>query len=421
MSRYDIGFERAYTLALQNIRPIGETCLSVQKAAGYILAEPVTARVDSPSVDASLKDGYAVFSGDLREAGPACPVNLEIVGSVAAGGCMENSLAPGHAARILTGAPLPEGADAVLAEEFAEVEGRRLTAWADAGPGRNVQPAGDDVCAGEKLAAAGEAVTPRLVGRMTAGGVPQVRVYRKPKVGLLATGSEVLLPGSPMEEGKLYASNAALQRAWLETRGMAAELRAAPDAMEAIADAVRRLHTDCDVVLTSGGAWKGDRDLVVRALESLGWEMYFHRTRMGPGKSMAAGRLGEKPVFCLPGGPASNETAFLMIALPAVLKMAGFPSAPYLNLSGRLEAEITGRSDWTQFVACDVAAVHPEPLLRPARLKRRMGAMSRAPAIVRIPEGKERIPAGARVPFLCMERRIFEWPVPAALSGEAAS
>jgi molybdopterin molybdotransferase len=411
MKRFDIGFSEAYRLAMANMPVLGETELPVPEAAGFVLASPVSARVDSPSVTASLKDGFAVVSNDLLSACPKRPASLEIIGCVAAGHHPDEAVGRGRAMRILTGAPLPPGADAVLAEEFSEVDGTRLLAYADALPGRNVQAAGDDVASGEILAESGSLVTPRLITRLTAGGVFRVRVRIKPKVGLLATGSEIILPGGRPARGKLFASNVAFQQAWLFGQGIETRVCAAGDSPDSIREAIGHLDRTCDVLITSGGAWKGERDLMVRVLDSLGWEMDFHRTRMGPGKSMAAGTLSGKPVFCLPGGPASNETAFTMIALPAVLKMAGHRHAPFLQLCGRLGKAVSGRIDWTQFVACELEAREPEPLLRPAKLKGRMGGMGRSPIVVVIPEGKEEIREGARVSFLCLDKSLFEWEI----------
>ena len=411
MKTYDIGFDRACRLAIEKSVPIGKQTLKIQQAVGHVLAEPLAARVNSPSIDASLKDGYAVISADLSGASPEKPVKLEVIGSVAAGGHSDTSLARGQAIRILSGAPLPEGAEAVLAEEFTEPADVGIIARATAEPGRNVQPKGEDVYFGEKLAATGDVVSPQLVGRLVAGGISELSVYKRPRVGLLATGSEILLSGKPPVAGKLYASNVALQQAWLSGEGIETKILVSKDTFEGIADGIQRLHDDCDVVITSGGAWKGDRDLVVKVLESLGWEMYFHRARLGPGKAVGAGRLAGKPVFCLPGGPASNETAFIMIVFPAVLKIAGFRHCPYLYLNGRLEIDVQGQSDWTQFIQCEIIQTSPEILLRPTKLKSRLAAMTRTPAVVKIPEGMEKIAAGTVVPFLCLDRQLFEWPI----------
>ena len=139
--------------------------------------------------------------------------------------------------------------------------------------------------------------------------------------------------------------------------------------------------------------------------------MLFHRVRMGPGKAVAMGILDNKPIFCLPGGPASNESAFMMIVFPAILKIAGFTHCPYLSLTGKLEKEITGQSDWTQIVQCQIVQKYPDIILRPQKLKSRLMAMSKTDAIVKIPEGVEKIEAGEIVPFICYNRDLFSSPI----------
>ncbi len=435
MKKNDIGFNGAYKLAVENAKPLGKETVPIEEAAGRILAETAVAKVNSPSVNASLKDGYAVISEDIAEAAPECPVELTVIDSVAAGGESGVKLKRGQAVRILSGAPLPDGATAVLAEEFTrefqeqtraankgQMKGRShskgkdpsetvITATNTAEPGRNVQPKGEDVTRGEELASAGTPVTPQIIGSLVAGGLSEFTVFRKPRVGLLATGSEILLPGRPPVEGKLYASNIALQQAWLNGEGIETEILITGDTWDETASAIEKLNSSCDVVITSGGAWKSDRDLVVKVLEALGWKMYFHRVRMGPGKPLGAGELKGKPVYILPGGPASNEAAFIMVVFPAVLKIAGYRRAPYLSLSGRLEREVRGQSDWTQFIQCELPQVHPEIILRPKKMKSRLAAMSKTPAVVTIPEGVEALPAGSVVPFLCLDRAFMGWEI----------
>ena len=429
MKQYDIGFDEAYRLAVGNAEPLGNETVLIQHAVGRVLAETAVANVNSPSVDASLKDGYAVISEDIAEAAPERPVELKVIDSVAAGGESGVRLTRGKVVRILSGAPLPDGATAVLAEEFtrefkeesggankSRSKGKDapvtvITATNTAEPGRNVQPKGEDVTLGEELASAGTPVTPQIIGSLVAGGLSELPVFRKPRVGLLATGSEILLPGRPPVKGKLYASNIALQQAWLNSEGIETEVLISGDARDEIASAIEELHAACDVVITSGGAWKSDRDLVVKVMEALGWKMYFHRVRMGPGKPLGAGELKGKPVYILPGGPASNEAAFIMVVFPAVLKIAGYRRAPYLSLSGRLEREVRGQSEWTQFIQCEVPQVHPEIILRPKKMKSRLAAMSKTPAVVTIPEGVEALPAGSVVPFLCLDRAFMGWEI----------
>ncbi|MDQ7783064.1 MAG: molybdopterin molybdotransferase MoeA [Desulfomonilaceae bacterium] len=394
-----MGFDEALRLALTNVPRLLAESLPTGETLGRVAAEEVRAVVDSPSVDASIKDGYAVISADLVDAGPSRPVELRIAGSVGAGGETPTELVPGTAIRVLSGAPLPQGATAVLADEFAEAHGTFVHACADAHEGRNVLRTGTDVAAGEILVMAGEELTPGKIGLLVAGGVTKVEVVRRPRAGLIATGDEVLLPGRRIEKGKLYASNVALQDAWLRSKGIECEIGACTDAFEDIARALTAMIGTSDVVITSGGAWKGDHDLVVKVLDDLGWEFLFHRVRMGPGKAVGMGILGGKPVFCLPGGPPSNEMAFLMIVLPALLRMAGHTTPAFPELFGRLDRDVTGQVDWTQFVHCDLTRHNRELRLSPLDMNRRLSAISRTRGIVKIPEGVERLEEGTIVPF----------------------
>lgn len=398
-----IGFDRALRLAMENVFRLPGQWSPAVGAVGRVAAEEVRACVDSPSIDASYKDGYAVVSADVSAAAPTRPVELTLTGTVGAGDAPDIVVAPGRAARILSGAAIPRGADAVLAEEFAEEGNGIVRAFADAHPGRNILPRGIDVRAGEVLVQAGEELTPSKIGLLVAGGVSDVEVVRRPRVGLLATGDEVLLPGRPLEEGKLYASNLALQEAWLRSRGIKCMTALCPDSFDDLAAAIGSMVESLDVLITSGGAWKGDRDLVVKVLDYLGWELIFHRVRMGPGKAVGMGLLGGKPVFCLPGGPPSNEMAFLMIVFPAVLRMAGHTSLPFAELYGRLSEEVTGQADWTQFVHCSLSRHDAQFLVTPLDMTRRLSALGRTQAIVKIPEGVERLAAEAEVTFIPME------------------
>lgn len=407
----DIGFEHALHLALENIQVMSDEVLGIDRAVGRVASRPLHGRVDSPSVDASLKDGYAVVSSDIADASEDSPVRLTVTGEIAAGDVCGSPVSPGSAVRIMSGAPVPDGADAVLAEEFTRREPGHILALATAEPRRNILPRGTDVREGELLIGKGDVVRPPLVGLLTAGGLSGIPVYRRPRIGLLATGSEILLPGAEFQPGKLYASNIALQHAWLNAAGVEVSLDASGDSENEIAEAIASLMAGADVVITSGGAWKSDRDLVVKVLETMGWKLIFHRVRMGPGKAVGMGILEGKPVFCLPGGPASNETAFAMIVFPAILKMAGSRCAPYLYLHGRLSRAISGQVDWTQFFQCDVERTESGIILHPNKIKSRLSAMAKTPAVVKIPEGVETIPEGTMVPFFCMDQDLFAWPI----------
>jgi len=397
-----ISFNEALSLTFANVTRLGSVLIPVMNSVGRTAAEDVAALVDSPSVDASIKDGYAVVSNDVKHASVTNPVTLEVIGSLGAGENSHVSVKRGKAIRVLSGAPIPDGCDAVLADEFAQSENRSVTAVADAHPGRNILFKGVDVKAGETLVIERQEITPPVVGLLVAGGVSEIKVARLPRVGLLATGDEVLMPGRQIEKGKLYASNLALQQAWLTSRSIPTVARIANDSFNDLTRVVESMLSEIDVIITSGGAWKGDRDLVISVLESLGWKRIFHKIKLGPGKAIGMGILNGKAIFCLPGGPPSNEAAFLLIAFPAVCRIAGHEGSPFMRLTGRLESEITGQKTWTQVIHCTIKKQGNEFHLTPLEMKRRLVSMARAQAIVLIPEGIEKIPAGSEVDFILL-------------------
>jgi molybdopterin molybdotransferase len=405
---YDIGFDLALDLALRNISPSGVETVPTSELVGRVCAEDVIALIDYPSSDSSLKDGYAVVSQDVAGANDSNPVALAVVGSVGAGDPCQVTVRRGTAVRVLSGAPIPQGADAVLAEEFVEVGPDHITALAGSERGRNILFTGAEIRERETLVPAGQVLTPARVSLVVAGGLERVSVFRRPVVGLLATGNEILLPGSPPETGKLFASNLALQEAWLRLWSMTTRVRKAGDCFEDLTSAVESMLSECDVLLTSGGAWKGDRDLIVKVLDKLGWELIFHRVRMGPGKAIATGFLRGKPIFCLPGGPPSNEAAFLLIAFPALTRMAGYTGFPYSRLTGILETDVRGQKDWTQVIHCLAEREGTTTRLIPLDRGRRLSSMARADGLLLIPEGVEYIPAGTAVQFLCLADELMK-------------
>jgi molybdopterin molybdotransferase len=403
----DIGFNHASDLALEHIAPLGTEDVSAEGLVGRVCAHDVIALIDYPSSDSSLKDGYAVVSQDVAAACISSPVRLSVEGMVGAGEECMAEVSKGTTVRVLSGSPIPLGADAVLAEEFAQVGHGHIEAIACAEPGRNILFKGDEIANGQMLARTGQVITPSIVSLLVAGGINRVSVFRRPLVGLLATGNEVLLPGKKPETGKLFASNLALQQAWLRSRSIETIIRQAGDSLEELGAAVESLLSNSDVLLTSGGAWKGDRDLIVKALDMLGWDQLFHRVRIGPGKAVGMGFLEKKPIFCLPGGPPSNEIAFLMLAFPAVLRMAGFQGFPYPRLTGILTEEVGGQEDWTQVIHCRAERQGSEFHLVPLDRKQRLRAMARSDGFVIVPEGVESIPAGSSVEFICLNHETL--------------
>ncbi len=391
------GFAEALEAILDSVDTLESEYVPLDAACGRVAAEDLVAQVDSPSVDASLRDGYAVHSDELRSATVESPVTLHLVGSAPAGGAFEGHLGPVQAIRILTGAPIPSGADAVLADEYATCSGEFLMAEACAERGRNILPRGSDASIGTPLVDVGTTLRPAHVGLLAAMGHESVEVVRQPRVSIIATGDEVVAPGNALPKGKLYASNLVTLAAFCRCYGMAAETHVVCDDFETIHDAIDQALSVSDAVLTSGGAWQGERDLTVHVLAKLGWHEVFHRVRLGPGKAVGFGLCHGKPVFVLPGGPPSNLAAFLELALPGLMKMAGH-ARPGLPLIPAILAEtISGQRDWTQLIEGRLEYEPGSLRFRPRRLASRLESMAGAEAYIRIPEGTESITAGTAV------------------------
>jgi len=247
---------------------------------------------------------------------------------------------------------------------------------------------------GERVAAKGEILTPALTGLLAAAGVHPVSVIPMPRVAVVATGDEVVAPGHSLKSGQLYASNLVTLLSWLRHFRMDAISAVVKDQPDQIRDALSTMLSWADVLLTSGGAWKSERDLTVGVLEEMGCEMVFHRVRIGPGKAVAFGRIGRKAVFCLPGGPPSNEMAFLQIALPGILQMSGRMPLPFRTREVRLSKTMSGDPHWTQFYQASLEDRRGEWWAVPQQLKSRLQSQARADALIKVPEGVVDLKAG---------------------------
>ena len=390
-----ISFEQALQLTLDHIPVLEMEDVSLLDAVDRITAVDLNGRVDSPSANVSLKDGYAIQSADISAAREDTAVSLRLVGSVAAGGGWPGQLGPGEAVRILSGAPVPQGADAVIAEEFTRLAGNTLHVLNDAYPGRNILPQASDVRKGALLVGKGSQLSPPAVGLLAAAGHQTVPVVRRPGVAILATGDEVVAPGEPLLPGRLYASNLVTLGSWCRRYSFSVKTIVVKDDARQIREKLLACLHDFDAVITSGGAWGSERDMVVRLLDELNWRKYYHRVRIGPGKAVAFGIYEDKkPVFCLPGGPPSNHIAFLQLALPGVLALSGRKDAGLPVRMVRLAESISGRVDWTQFKHGKLEAGGDLPSFYPLNPPSRLQMMATSDAIVRIPEGVSQIERG---------------------------
>ncbi len=291
------------------------------EAWGRVLAENIVSPDDIPGFTNSSMDGFAVLANDLSQASSANPVTLRIKGTIAAGHPSPHSLTHGEAYKIMTGAPLPEGADAVIQSEWTQITGENLVlALSPVHPGQNVRRRGQDIQQGEQVLQAGSVIKSPIVGILATVGRKNVMVYRKPTVAIVATGDELVEPGEELEPGKIRNSNTfALAAASLAAGADPIILPPVPDTREMISQRFRQAAS-ADIILSSGGVSIGDFDWVKNVLSAEG-SLELWRVNMKPGKPVAFGMLHNRPFFGLPGNPVSALVTFELFVRPVIRMM----------------------------------------------------------------------------------------------------
>jgi len=305
--------------------PVGVEEIPIAQGAGRTLAADLTAQRTQPPFPASAMDGYAVRAADVA----TVPARLRLIGTSAAGHGFSGTLGPGEAVRIFTGAPVPEGADAILIQENAEAEGQTVTAREPVAAGRFLRRAGLDFREGETLVQAGDTLDARRLALAASAGYAVLPVRRKPRVAVLATGDELVRPGEPAAWDQIVASNGlALGALSLEAGAEVIDLGIVTDDLGALRAAVGRARSaGADLLVTLGGASVGDHDLVQAALGAEGLELGFWRVALRPGKPLMHGRLGPMLVIGLPGNPVSSIVCGLLFVVPAIRALLGDPRA----------------------------------------------------------------------------------------------
>lgn len=319
-----LSFEEARALLLEKTASVGTETLPPEACGGRIMARPAAAGMDVPPFDRSPYDGYAFRASDSAGASRETPVTLRVLEEVPAGSLPGFAVTEGTAIRIMTGAPIPQGADAVVMYEKTEFTAETVTLFAPARAGENVVRAGEDVWKGEILAEAGSRIDAGTLGTLASQGFTALEVYRKPRVGVISTGSELIELGEPSQPGMIYNSNRYTFSALLgETGCEPVWLGSAGDRVEAISGLIRTGMETCDAVILTGGVSAGDYDLTPAAMEACGAEIFFRRVDMKPGMACCFGMAKGVLICGLSGNPAAAMTAFYAVALPALKKLCG--------------------------------------------------------------------------------------------------
>ncbi len=385
--------DQALSAALDGVGPLEPEAVSVTESAGRVLASDVVSEVAVPSFRRATMDGYAVRADETYGASTYDPVLLAISGQSMPGAGSEASVGAGRAVRIMTGAPVPDGADAVVrAEDADEVDGK-LAVRAGVAPGRNVGRVGEDIDPATTVLTKGRHLLPQDVGLMSSIGQDPVLVYRRPRVRIVVSGDELLAPGSTPSGSKIVDSNSPMLSALTVRDGGIPEVVRLPDDADRMREALAA--SGADVIVTAGAASVGTEDRVPLLVAELG-ELAVHGVAMRPSSPSGVGRIGGKPVLVLPGNPVSCLVAYDFFAGPVIRTLGGLsPAWPYrvvrLPLRTRLVSQI-GRTDYARVV---VRGGMVEPLAVSGASV--LSSVTRATGFVIIPSGLEGYPEGTEI------------------------
>ena len=403
-----LSVEEALAQVLSVFHPLEGERVPTVAALGRVLAEDVYADIDIPPHHNSAMDGYAVIAADVAGASPETPVALHVIENLAAGYVAEQEVAPGTAIRIMTGAPLPQGADSVVRFERTEQEGEQVRIYYAAPVGNNVRYAGEDVQSGNLILTKGTRVRPQEVGMLASLGRSAVSVIQRPRVAILATGDELVGVNEPLGPGKIRNSNGYSNAAQVaKYGGIPIMLGIARDTEEDLVSKIRSgLEQRADLLLTSGGVSVGDFDVVKKVLSAEG-QITFWRVRMKPGKPLAFGQIeaeinGEKrsvPVLGMPGNPVSVMVSFEVFARPAILTMLGVSDLEKPLVDAVLTEEIRSKDERRHFVRVRLERDGDgyRALLTGAQGSGILTSMVKANGLAIIPEDWTSAPAGSRV------------------------
>jgi len=361
-----IPVQEALDKILSKIQFKGVEKIPLDQALGRVMAEDVVSRINNPPLDNSAMDGYALIAGDIQSATPENPVKLEMVEEIAAGYTAKGTLKPGQTMRIMTGAPIPPGADAVLMQEDTQKDGDSILCLDRADVEENIRRAGEDIKIGESVLKKGTTLSPAHIGMLAVIGRSQIAVGQRPTVAILSTGDEILELDETPEGPQIFNSNGHMLAAQIKSAGgipvyLGIAKDTEEDLMEKFAWALK-----ADIVVSSGGVSVGDYDLVKSTLQKMGQEMLFWKVAMKPGKPLAFGRIGKTPIFGLPGNPVSSFVSFEQFVRPSLRKVLGCSDLSHKTVQAKLTRTIHKKPGRLHFLSSIVSWADGEYTVTPA-------------------------------------------------------
>lgn len=396
-----IPVEEAQAIVLRNVAPVGEETVPLAEAVGRVLRQPIRADMDLPPFDRAVMDGYAVRAEDTAKA----PVRLRVVGEVLAGMAFSSSVAPGEAVKIMTGAAVPTGADAVERIEKTEREGEWVILREPVRVGQHITRRGSQAREGEIVLEPGIRIGPAEIAVLAAFGYATVRVARRVTLGVLSTGSELVEVGARPSPVQIRDSNSPTLHACLTMAGVAAHpLGIAADDLSRIESSIRLALERFDGLLITGGVSMGEADLVKVALHRTGARLFFERVRLHPGKPFCFALFEGKPIFALPGNPVSVLVTFLLFVLPALRRMLGCRAEWLPLLEATVTEDLQHSPERRSYLPAFVWFAEGRTFVRrvPWEGSSDLVGFARANALLIVPEGVTSVKAGERARVLLL-------------------
>lgn len=406
-----IPLEQAQELVLSKMKTLPVQTVPLLEAVGRVAAIDIKSDIDVSPFAHSAMDGFALRSEQIAQAAPDAPVELDVIAEIAAGDTFDGEAGPGECVRIMTGAPVPAWADTVVKYEAVEnvagegLAGGRVAFSAPSKPGSNIRAAGEEAHAGEVVVAQGDVVTTAGVGFLASCGAVEVPVYARPKVAVIAIGSELVETPAVPGPGKIRNSNSyALAACALAAGAVPTRLPVVEDTLEALAAAVDAASREYDFVVTSGGASNGDFDFIKPVVEQLG-ELLMTSVNMRPGKAQTFGIVNGTPVFGLPGNPAAAYCGFELIIRPALRKMQGFSEFARPVVRARLSKDVRKKDPRRIFLRATLTRDEAGLAVTPDKNQSSgsFGVLQRSTCLAIMPEGLESKAAGDEVDCILLD------------------
>jgi molybdopterin molybdotransferase len=403
-----ISFNEALNNILSHIHALGNEKVSLLESLERVIAEDIYARRNIPPLDNSAMDGYAVRWEDIRNASQDHPVRLEVIEDLPAGFISTKTLEKGKTIRIMTGAPIPKGADTVIPVEETKKGDGFVLIFKAAAPGENIRKSGEDVKEGDRVISKGDTIRPAEVGMLASVGRSFVQVFQRPLVAILCTGDELVDVDGDLDEVKIISSNSYTLGAQVrDCRAIPLQLGIAKDRKEEIEEKLRH-GIRADILISSAGVSVGDYDFVKDVMKDLGMEMVFWKVAMRPGQPLAFGRIGGKPVFGLPGNPVSSMISFEQFVRPSLLKMMGHRQLFRPVIEAILKEEIRKMTGRRFFIRGTVSFEKNQYFVTTTGEQGSgiLRSMVKANGLIVIPEDQEMVRAGEKVKVQLLDRNF---------------